>query len=138
MHIPGKILIIIAALATLALPNLAIWNDTHIFSELWSPHARFHGAWQVLSSSGLSIIALALVLKSKTSGDLHIKLAAALLIMYWSCLFLAMLVPGTALADPGKAYGQLFGIPLNPIIAGTIIFLSSLGYWLNTRNKDIS
>ena len=134
MRVPGSIFIIFSALATLIFPNLAVWNDTHIFSELWSPHARFHGAWQVLSSSGLAIIVLVVILKGEADKDFRINLSAALLIMYWACLFLAMLVPGTALADPRKAYGGLFGIPLNPIFGGIIILFSVLGYWFNKRD----
>ncbi len=39
----GKLLISIAAMVTAVVPFLADWNDSHIFSSQWSPHARFHG-----------------------------------------------------------------------------------------------
>ncbi len=40
----GKILISLAAIITAVAPFLADWNDSHLFSPQWSPHARFHGA----------------------------------------------------------------------------------------------
>lgn len=119
----AKLLIILASLGTLVLPNLAVWNDTHIFSELWSPHARFHGAWQVIFSSGLGLATLFVAIKNDACGDSQVKFAANMLALYWACLFLAMLVPGVTLFDYGKSYGSLFGVPLNPIIAGAIVLM---------------
>ncbi len=40
----GRLLISLAALITAVAPFLADWNDSHLFSSQWSPHARFHGA----------------------------------------------------------------------------------------------
>jgi hypothetical protein len=39
----ARILVSLVSIETLIGSNLAGWNHTHIFSEMWSPHARFHG-----------------------------------------------------------------------------------------------
>jgi len=47
--------------ATAALPSAADWNHTHIFSEVWSPHARFHGVVGTLVAFGMGCMGLWLV-----------------------------------------------------------------------------
>ena len=41
--------------------NVADMNATHAKNPMWTPHARFHVVWQVLSYTGLALIALALI-----------------------------------------------------------------------------
>ncbi len=41
----GKMLISLAAIITAVAPFLADWNDSHLFSPQWSPHARFPVAY---------------------------------------------------------------------------------------------
>jgi hypothetical protein len=45
----SRILISFVTLVTLVGSNIADRNNTHVFSELWSPHAQFHGAWFVIA-----------------------------------------------------------------------------------------
>lgn len=52
---------IVASLCTfiycVGVPILEI-NSTHVFSPEWSPHARIHEVWQLLTNSSLGLIAL--------------------------------------------------------------------------------
>jgi hypothetical protein len=57
----ARILVSLVSIETLIGSNLADWNHTHIFSEMWSPHARFHGAWFVFAVSLLSFLSLGLL-----------------------------------------------------------------------------
>jgi len=86
---------------TLIGSNISDWNRTHIFSELWSPHAHFCGAWFVLAISLLSVLSLWLIW-SGAEQPARSRIAALIQGCLWVSFFPAMLVPNTALADPGR------------------------------------
>lgn len=44
----------------LLIPYLEV-NDTHVFNPNWTPHARLHEVWQLLTNSTLAAIGLWLV-----------------------------------------------------------------------------
>ena len=108
----ARLLITFVTLVTLVGSNIADWNDTHIFSELWSPHARLHGAWFVIANSLLSLLCLWLVWSPVGQVE-RARIAALIQGCIWLAFFPAMLVPDTALADPGKQFGQIAGLELN-------------------------
>ena len=49
MQLLARVILTFVSFVTLVSSNISDWNYTHIFSELWSPHAHFHGAWFVLA-----------------------------------------------------------------------------------------
>src|SRR5512133_3160790 len=110
----ARTLISFVTVVTLVGSNIADWNSTHIFSELWSPHAHFHGAWFVLAVSLLSCLSLWLVWSSALQPE-RSRLAALVQGCIWLAFFPAMAVPNTALADPGKQLAQFAGVELNLI-----------------------
>lgn len=59
--IAAKILLTIATLGYGVGTVIADLNKTHASNPLWTPHARFHVVWQVLSYNGISLLALALI-----------------------------------------------------------------------------
>jgi Family of unknown function (DUF6640) len=128
----ARLLVTFVALVTLIGSNIADWNDTHIFSELWSPHAHFHGAWFVIAISLLSVLCLWLIW-SRTGQVERTRLAALIQGCIWLAFFPATLVPGTALADPGKQLAPIAGIELNlfgaiahiVMLAGALVLLRS-------------
>ena len=61
MLITARILLTLAALGFSAITIMADLNKTHASNPLWTPHARFHVVWQVLSYSGIGLIALYLI-----------------------------------------------------------------------------
>ena len=109
----GRILVTIVTLITLVGSNLADWNHTHLFSELWSPHARFHGGWFIFTISLLSLLSLYLVWSQPAEQPRRAQLAALIQACIWIAFFSAMLVPGAALADPGKSLASIAGIEIN-------------------------
>ena len=120
----SRIVITFVSLTTLIGSNMADWNSTHIFSELWSPHAHFHGAWFVIAISLLSALSLWLVWSPAGQVD-RSRTAALIQGCIWLAFFPAMLVPDTALADPGKQSVQLAGVELNLLgAAGNIVLLA--------------
>jgi hypothetical protein len=112
MHRIARYLITVVALMTLIGSNLADWNTTHNFSELWSMHARFHGAWFDFAVSLLSILSLWLAWLAPEQPQMS-RIAALIQGAIWLAFFPPMLVPGTALADPGRAIAPIAGIELN-------------------------
>jgi hypothetical protein len=125
MFVLARILIGLVTLVTLIGSNVADWNDTHIFSELWSPHAHFHGAWFVIAVSLLSLLCLWLVWSQVGQVD-RSRTAALIQGCIWLAFFPAMLVPDTALADPGKHLARIAGLDLNLVGAvGNIVLLAT-------------
>jgi hypothetical protein len=122
----------VALLMTLIGSNLADWNNTHIFSELWSPHAHFHGAWFVITVSLLSVLCLWLVWSLVCQPD-RTRTAALIQGCIWLAFFPAMLVPDTTLADPGKEFARLAGFDLNLVGAISNIALMATALALLSR-----
>jgi hypothetical protein len=129
----GKILISIAAILTAVVPFLADWNDSHIFSNQWSPHARFHGVVSVGMTTILSSIALWLLWRRSKDHDAAVTVAAAIPVAYWGPFFLAPLVPGTAIEDPGHRLTRIGGVPSNLLGAGAAALTAGLGWFLDRR-----
>jgi hypothetical protein len=75
----GKMLISLAAILTAVIPFLADWNDSHLFSPQWSPHARFHDAVSLGMTTMLSSVALWLLWRRSPDQDAAVTVAAILL-----------------------------------------------------------
>jgi cbb3-type cytochrome oxidase subunit 3 len=88
MFMLSRILISFVTLVTLIGSNIADWNSTHIFSELWSPHAHFHGAWFVIAMSLLSLLCLWLVWSPASQVD-RSRIGA----LIQGCIWLAFFPP---------------------------------------------
>jgi Family of unknown function (DUF6640) len=85
-----RILITVIALAISVGPMIADFNRTHATNPLWTPHARFHVVWQVLSQAGISAIVLFLLWTKSADYFMHIWIAAALTYV-WIASFYATL-----------------------------------------------
>lgn len=81
-------LISLVAFATAAGPMRADFNATHATNPLWTPHARFHVVWQVLSQAGFSIFILYLLWGADFAG--HQWLAAVLNFNWGATFFLTL------------------------------------------------
>jgi cbb3-type cytochrome oxidase subunit 3 len=134
MFMLSRILISFVTLVTLIGSNIADWNSTHIFSELWSPHAHFHGAWFVIAMSLLSLLCLWLVWSPASQVD-RSRVAALIQGCIWIAFFPAMLVPDTALADPGKQFVPIGGFDLNLVGAVGHLVLLAIALMLLTRAR---
>ena len=128
----GKMLISLAAILTAVVPFLADWNDSHLLSPQWSPHARFHGAVSVGMTTLLSAVALWLLWRRSPDQDAAVTVAAAIPITYWGLSFCPF-VPGTAVEDPGHRLVRIVGVPSNLMGAGATIVTAGLGWYLDRR-----
>jgi hypothetical protein len=99
----ARILLTLITLGYSLGPALADFNATHATNPLWTPHARFHVVWQVLSYCGIGVIALALIWIGGPGGTLRLYLAALLAASVYASFFAAVFARpryGGELTDP--------------------------------------
>jgi hypothetical protein len=121
-------------------PIFADLNKTHATNPLWTPHARFHVVWQVLSQTGISLVILYLLWTHATDYTTHIWVAA-ILNYVWGVSFYATLasmpVYGGALKDVNgikpfrfNILGTVYLVDTN-LFGGTVLMIvNTVGVWL--------
>jgi hypothetical protein len=57
----GQLLLTLTVVGYALIPIKADFNNTHATNPSWTPHARFHLVWQVLSYVGVGLVALYLI-----------------------------------------------------------------------------
>jgi len=100
-HLVARILLTLNTLGYSLVPAIADFNRTHATNPLWTPHARFHVVWQVLSYIGIGLISLWLIWTAGPVAKLWlaVALAAAMYAGFFATLF-AMPRFGGSVADP--------------------------------------
>lgn len=76
---------LVILLYTVAVPFLEI-NDTHVFNPDWTPHAKIHEVWQLITNSSIGILCLWLVWvknELKTSILLSMLVTGGFLVAYF-------------------------------------------------------
>jgi hypothetical protein len=89
----------------------ADFNKTHATNAAWTPHARFHVVWQILSYSGIGLIALYLIWADGPMALQRLYLVAAFGVAIYGAFFAA------AFARPiykGTLYDQNGYLPFKP------------------------
>ena len=101
----ARILLSLTALGYGLATIKADFNKTHATNPAWTGHARFHVVWQILSYSGVGIIALALIWLEGPLATERLYLAAALGLAIYGAFFVAVFVrpmfSGTLYDDNG-------------------------------------
>jgi hypothetical protein len=98
----ARILLTLTVLGYALVTIKADFNNTHATNPKWTPHARFHVVWQILSYSGVGLIALYLIWIDGSAPLEHLYLAAALSVAIYGAFFVAVFarpVFGGALYD---------------------------------------
>lgn len=133
-HNLGRLVISLADVLTAVVPFVADWNGSHLFSRQWSPHARFHGVVSISMAATLSTAALwHLWRPSVRTHDAAATFAALIPLAYWGPFFVAPLVPGTGVEDPGHELRRVFGVPTNLLGAAATVTTAGLGWYLDRR-----
>jgi hypothetical protein len=94
----------------------ADFNRTHATNPQWTPHARFHVVWQIVSYTGVALIALGLIWLKGPLPRERLYLAAALALAIYGAFFIA------AAARPlfgGKLYDDNGYPPFQPPFGST-------------------
>jgi hypothetical protein len=127
-----------AAIGTIIGTALADLNGSHVFSEKWPPHARFHGAAGWGTIAGSQLLALWLLWRPGQQGshsDVAVETAALLPTIAWVPFFLALSLPGTAVEDQPGHLARVGGVPANMVPASLIPAICGLGYALHRRGR---
>jgi len=111
---PGLFARILITLATLGYGLVTIkadFNATHATNPLWTPHARFHVVWQVLSYTGIALIALGLLWLPGPMATERLYLAAGMGVAVLAAFYVAFFAMGTY---GGRAYDENAYLPFHP------------------------
>jgi hypothetical protein len=101
-HLLAKSLLTVATLGYGLIPIKADFNATHATNPRWTPHARFHIVWQVLSYSSVGLIALGLIWFKGPQETERLYLAGGLGLVMYGAFFAAIFsrpIYGGALSD---------------------------------------
>jgi hypothetical protein len=112
----ARILLTITVLGYGLVTIKADFNNTHATNPAWTPHARFHVVWQVLSYSGIGLIALYLIWSGGPAALEHLFLAAAFGVAIYGAFFLTVFVRPLF---KGSLYDQNGYPPFQPPIGPT-------------------
>ncbi len=113
MQTIARILLTLTALGYGLATIKADFNKTHATNPRWTPHARFHVVWQILSYSGVGLIALYLIWIDGSMPLERLYLAAALSVAIYGAFFV------TVFARPlfgGSLYDENGYLPFKPPI----------------------
>ena len=132
----GRRLIAASAVASATLPWLADWNRRHTFGPEYGPHARWHGASEVVSATLDGLIALWLLREGERDhpGAQRTVTAAALLpIARWAPFNLTLLLPGTSPYDQHRLPQRVLGVPAALLSQDLIAATAATGLLLHRR-----
>ncbi len=87
----AKLLLTLTVLGYALVTIKADFNKTHATNPKWTPHARFHVVWQILSYSGVGLIALYLIWSDGPNPTERLYLAAAISAAIYGAFFAAVL-----------------------------------------------
>ena len=107
----ARILLTLSVLGYALATIRADFNKTHATNPRWTPHARFHVVWQILSYSGVGLVALYLIWGGGDRAVERLCLAAALSVAVYTAFFV------TVFARPifgGALYDENGYLPFKP------------------------
>ncbi len=137
--VPRLLFTVVAVMISVG-PIIADFNKTHATNPLWTPHARFHVVWQVLSQTGVSLVILWLLWSGAADYRVHIWVAA-ILNYVWIASFYATLVSmplyGGALKDVNgikpfrfNIFGKIYLVDTNLFGSVILLIVNTIGVFL--------
>jgi hypothetical protein len=111
MQTIARILLTLTALGYGFATIKADFNKTHATNPAWTPHARFHVVWQILSYLGIGLIALYLIWSNGPMAAQRLYLATAFAVAIYGAFFAAVF---TRPLYKGALYDQNGYAPFKP------------------------
>ena len=90
MQTVARILLTLTVLGYALVTIKADFNNTHATNPRWTPHARFHVVWQILSYAGVGLVALYLIWIDGPNPLERLYLAAAISAAIYVAFFAAV------------------------------------------------
>lgn len=109
-----------ALISGIIIPILEL-NETHLFNSIWPAHARLHEAWQLITNSALSALAVFLIW-SRRAPRLAILLSLIISVPFLLAFAAGSTYGGSMLHSDGTQLA-VWGINLGVLVA---LVLSSL------------
>lgn len=107
-------------------------NASHVFNPNWTPHARFHEVWQLLTNCGLGLLCLWLAWVKN-----QIRLASVLVTLVMGGILIAHAIQdiygGSVLS--GNTSKTVLGLELSIFVAGLTIILALGAALLESRSE---
>ncbi len=90
MNLLARILLTLVTLGYGLATIIADFNKTHATNPQWTPHARFHVVWQILSYAGFGLLALALIWAPGAYAVERLYLVAVMAAIVYAAFFVAV------------------------------------------------
>ncbi len=135
----SRVLITIVTLMYGIIPPLVDLTDTHVFHPDWTPHARFHMVWLLVTNSGFAILALYLMWMSRLDAQFRMRAGGIIGLIVLGGFFVSALtsrVYGGSLADPVGGVPPIMGIDANLAIFSPMLAIVLIGLWLSSKGDS--
>jgi hypothetical protein len=108
------------------------FNATHIFNDLWPPHAKYQTGQTLSMSILLGVRSMFFAWRKTSDKKATVYAAAGFAALYWVTQATAILYPGTAFYDPEFLTSNSFPLGLPGQAYFEIGFLAVIGLasWL--------
>ena len=120
----------VAILQFTVVPVIADFNRTHAANPLWPAHARFHVVTQVLTTSGLGVLALFFLWSERVEPGLGVCIATMLSMIALGSFFASAVAArfyGGVIANSASGMPSLRRIDGNVVNFGTALALLLVG-----------
>lgn len=125
-----------SATASGVLPWLADWNRGHTFGPGYGPHARWHGASEVVSATLEGALALWLLRSGRGNSPTAracVTAAGLLPVLRWGPFNLTLLLRSTSPYDQVPLPQRVLGLPVALVVQDLIAATAAVGLLLHRR-----
>jgi len=117
----GKTIITLVALWAAFGSYIFDMSPSHMFNQLWPPHAKYHNAQTMLLGTAIGLLSIWVLWFRDGNKVGNLQLAVILASVYWLTQLGSFIFPGTALFDP--EFAPPGNLPVQLIMDGALLVL---------------
>ncbi|MEM8935129.1 MAG: hypothetical protein AAGC77_01825 [Pseudomonadota bacterium] len=130
----SQIILTIVALLYIVAPPIVDFNPSHAVHPEWTPHARFHAVWLVITNCMLGLLAVYLIWRrSHAGGQVIAGVISSIVLGSFFLSALAMPLYDGALSDEGGVAAGPGGLDSNSVLFGVLFLINLVGLFLASR-----